>query len=317
MKRLLATVSLVPLLLLCHGAAAQAAAGATGLCNDGSYNHTSTKRGACSRHGGIKAWYGDAAPSPASLPAPVARSAPRQTPQSLPRPIAGAATTAGSTGPATGVCNDGSENHTATKRGACSRHGGIKQWYGDTRAPAPTRGVSAPALPLPPAPPIARSAPIPRPPTPGATGMCNDGTENHTATTRGACSRHGGLKQWYGTATAATPGRAALPPPAPPARPLPPSAPPARPLPPPAPPAPVIGRAPPPPPVMQPVPAPPRAPAPPVAGAGNGQVWGNASTKVYHCQGDLWYGATRKGTYMSEASAQAQGMRPSHGRPCH
>ena len=302
MKRFLAAFSLLPLLLLCHGAAAQSAVGATGVCNDGSYNHTSTKRGACSRHGGIKAWYGVAAPAPAPTPPPIARSAPKSSPQSLPRPMASAATAMGSTSPATGMCNDGSENHTATKRGACSRHGGVKQWYGDHAGPAPTRGVSAPTMPLPPAPPMTRSAPAPRLPASGATGLCNDGTENHTATSRGACSRHGGLKQWYGTATATTTGP--LPPPAPPARPLPP-------------PVPAIGRAPLPPPIVRPTPAPPRMPAPPAATAGNGQVWANASTKVYHCQGDRWYGATKKGAYMSEAVAQAQGMRPSRGRPCH
>lgn len=45
----------------------------------------------------------------------------------------------------------------------------------------------------------------------------------------------------------------------------------------------------------------------PAAGGGPGMVWVNSETKVYHKQGDKYYGTTKHGKYMTEADAIAAG----------
>lgn len=45
-------------------------------------------------------------------------------------------------------------------------------------------------------------------------------------------------------------------------------------------------------------------------------VWVNTPTMVYHCRGDRWYGATKRGKYMTEGQAKAAGARPAYGRAC-
>jgi hypothetical protein len=131
----------------------------------------------------------------------------------------------------------------------------------------------------------------------GSTGLCKDGSYWTGATKQGACRGHKGVKEWYGAAAA--PAAAAATPAATTAAP--------------ASPAPATAPA-----ASKATPAksnftPPQTAAP---GGGPGQVWVNHKSKVYHCNGDRWYGKTKDGEYMSESDATAKGYRPDHGKPC-
>jgi hypothetical protein len=46
-------------------------------------------------------------------------------------------------------------------------------------------------------------------------------------------------------------------------------------------------------------------------GGGNGQVWVNTESHVFHKEGSKWYGKTKHGKYMSEADAVKEGDKAS------
>jgi len=50
--------------------------------------------------------------------------------------------------------------------------------------------------------------------------------------------------------------------------------------------------------------------------AGSTKVWVNTKSRVYHCPGTRWYGATKNGEYMTESQARAADDRPAYGRSC-
>jgi len=69
-----------------------------------------------------------------------------------------------------------------------------------------------------------------------------------------------------------------------------------------------------------PISASPRQKTPPPRTASLGRpdvrVWLNAQSGVYHCPGTRWYGATKKGQYMTQKEAQDKGFRPAYGKVC-
>ncbi len=83
MKTAIRLMAVATGLLAAQVAMAQAPAGSTGQCKDGTYTTAASKQGACHGHQGVKEWYAaaPAAPTaPAATPAPAAAPAPKAPP---------------------------------------------------------------------------------------------------------------------------------------------------------------------------------------------------------------------------------------------
>ena len=133
--------------------------------------------------------------------------------------------------------------------------------------------------------PAAKAAPAPAA-APAAAAMqtfvCKDGTSVSAASSQGTCRGHKGIDKDATAKLTTSPTPAAAPA----------------------------------------TPAKPAAAAAPAAGAagaaagGPGQVWVNEGTKIYHCQGDRYYGKTKAGKYMSESAAKAAGAHGANNKTC-
>jgi hypothetical protein len=117
-------------------APAGAPAGATGVCNDGSYWTGATKSGACRGHKGVKTWYASGGSAPAAAAAPTAPAAPAAAAPAVPAaaaaPAAKSKTMASTTTPAAGGGPGMVWLNTSTKVYHCY---GTK-YYGTTKAGA-------------------------------------------------------------------------------------------------------------------------------------------------------------------------------------
>ena len=52
------------------------------------------------------------------------------------------------------------------------------------------------------------------------------------------------------------------------------------------------------------------------ASAKSSEVWANSKSHVYDCEGDRWYGRTKKGFFIEEVDAISRGYRVANNNRC-
>ena len=118
---------------VCTLAHAQAPAGATGQCKDGTYSTAKAKSGACSGHKGVQTWYATASAAPAPAPAATPSAAPTPPPAPTSAPASRpSATSSQSTMPSQPAAGGGPGQvwvNTSTKVYHCSGD----RYYGKTK----------------------------------------------------------------------------------------------------------------------------------------------------------------------------------------
>jgi uncharacterized protein with FMN-binding domain len=140
---------------------------ATAQCKDGTYSTAKTQANACSKHGGVGTWYADTKPAkgaPAKA-ATTATTAPAPTAKTTPKPVPPVTTPA-----ATPAATPAPKATTPAAKAATAA----------PAAKASTKIVSPPA-----------DAPK------DAMAKCKDGTFSTSKVHSGACSKHGGVAEWY------------------------------------------------------------------------------------------------------------------------
>jgi hypothetical protein len=249
MKTLLVKAALGVGLLASVSAYAQAPAGATAECKDGTYYSGTTHKGACRGHQGVKSWLDASSAASTGTAANTSTGAAANTSTSKktkkakaaaaePAASTAATSTASASGTHTAMCKDGTYYDGASHKGACRGHKGVQEWL-DTKPAAASKTAAATS---------AAAAPTPTPaPTPAPAAA-------PSAAPKAAATEH----------KAPTPASE----------------------------------------ITQ------------KAGGGPGLVWVNSESKVYHCQGDEWYGKTKQGSYMSESAAKAEGDHAARGKEC-